>query len=108
MNLFPFAGSTRCWSGLPQRCGPAWGVYFTPVQGSPGEYKCESSHTMHIVWLYVTLTSLQEENVNGMELRVGAGNEFQGTFGQPTEDDKLNVIWVVDSNNLPFYRVGAC
>ena len=51
--------------------------------------------------------TLQEENVNGMELRVGAGNEFQGTFGQPTEDDKLNVIWVVDSNNLPFYRVGV-
>jgi hypothetical protein len=48
--------------------------------------------------------SPQEENSNGMELREGSGNEFKG-FGQPTEDDLMNVVWVVDSNNLPFYRV---
>lgn len=45
---------------------------------------------------------LQEANVNGMELRAGQGNEY--TKGVPTEEDLLNVVWVVDSNQLPFYR----
>lgn len=45
---------------------------------------------------------LQEANVNGMELREGSGNEWKD--GKPTEDDLLNVVWVVDSAQLPFYR----
>jgi hypothetical protein len=41
-----------------------------------------------------------------MDLREGSGNEYKGgLFGRPTEDDILNVVWVVDSNSLPFYRV---
>ena len=41
-----------------------------------------------------------------MDLREGSGNEYKGgLFGRPTEDDLLNVVWVVDSGNLPFYRV---
>ena len=47
---------------------------------------------------------LQEENVNKMELKEGKGNEFRGMFGGPTEDDLINVVWVVDSNKLPFYQ----
>ena len=41
-----------------------------------------------------------------MELKAGTGNEFRGFIGQPTEDDELNVVWIVDSNSRPFYRVG--
>jgi hypothetical protein len=37
-----------------------------------------------------------------MELREGSGNEFQGN--KPGEDDILNVVWVVNSSQLPFYR----
>jgi len=47
---------------------------------------------------------LQEANVNGMDLKEGAGNEFQGLVRKPTEDDLMNVVWVVDSNQLPFYK----
>ena len=45
-------------------------------------------------------TVLQAENVNNMELREGAGGDFQN--GRPVEDDVLNVVWVVDSDKLPF------
>jgi hypothetical protein len=24
--------------------------------------------------------------------------------GRATEDDKLNIVWVIDSNERPFYR----
>lgn len=37
-----------------------------------------------------------------MELRPSSGNEI--VDGRFLEDDVLNVIWVVDSNSLPFYR----
>ncbi|GAX81266.1 hypothetical protein CEUSTIGMA_g8698.t1 [Chlamydomonas eustigma] len=47
---------------------------------------------------------LKDANVNGMDLKEGAGNEFQGLFGKPTEDDLMNVVWVVDSNQLPFFK----
>jgi hypothetical protein len=45
---------------------------------------------------------LQAANVNGMELREGKGNVYER--GQPMEGDELNVVWVVDSDELPFYR----
>lgn len=38
--------------------------------------------------------------MNGMELREGSGNEGEGG----REGDKLNVVWIVDSTHLPFYR----
>ena len=50
------------------------------------------------------LPILREANVNGMELREGKGNENKGIFGQPTEDDRVNVVWIVDSNEMPFYQ----
>lgn len=37
--------------------------------------------------------------MNGMELRQGRGNE-----DEKGEGDLINVVWVVDSNKLPFYR----
>ena len=40
--------------------------------------------------------------MNGMQLREGRGNAFEA--GKPREGDELNVVWVVDSNALPFYR----
>ncbi|KAF5843306.1 hypothetical protein DUNSADRAFT_108 [Dunaliella salina] len=45
---------------------------------------------------------LKEANVYGMELREGSGNVWNGN--KPSEDDILNVVWVVDSKQLPFYR----
>ncbi|WIA37212.1 hypothetical protein OEZ86_014164 [Tetradesmus obliquus] len=45
---------------------------------------------------------LQAANVNGMELREGKGNVYER--GQPVEGDEINVVWVVDSDELPFYR----
>lgn len=47
---------------------------------------------------------LQAANVNKMELREGKGNELKGLFGSATEDDLLNVVWIVDSNAMPFYQ----
>lgn len=46
---------------------------------------------------------LQAANVNNMELRPGSGGQFTPD-GQPAEDDLLNVVWVVDSEKLPFYQ----
>ena len=37
---------------------------------------------------------VREENVHNMELRPGKGNE----------PDALNVVWVMNSDRLPFYR----
>lgn len=42
---------------------------------------------------------LEDANVNKMELRPGKGNPGEGP-----EEDLVNVVWVVDSNQLPFYR----
>ena len=41
--------------------------------------------------------------MHGMELRPGRGGEV-GAWGRVSEDDLLNVVWVVDSNVLPFNR----
>lgn len=46
---------------------------------------------------------IKEENVNNMDLRRGAGNEFTA-LGAPTEGDMANTVWVLDSNVLPFYQ----
>lgn len=45
---------------------------------------------------------LQAANVNGMDLREGAGGAWRED-GRPAEDDLLNVVWVVDSDALPFH-----
>ena len=47
--------------------------------------------------------SFAAANVNGMILMRGQGNEFVG--GRPTEDDRLNTVYIVDSSTLPFYPV---
>ncbi len=44
---------------------------------------------------------MQARNVNGMELREGDGN---GGQDGNREGDKMNVVWIVDSDQLPFYR----
>jgi hypothetical protein len=41
-----------------------------------------------------------------MELREGRGNEYQDG-SRPTEGDEVNVVWVVDSKQLPFFQVGG-
>ena len=40
--------------------------------------------------------------MNGMQLREGDGNDGEGG----KEGDKLNVVWIVDSDKLAFYRAG--
>eukprot|EP00199_Chlamydomonas_sp_CCMP681_P006926 CAMPEP_0119107442 /NCGR_PEP_ID=MMETSP1180-20130426/10152_1 /TAXON_ID=3052 ORGANISM="Chlamydomonas cf sp, Strain CCMP681" /NCGR_SAMPLE_ID=MMETSP1180 /ASSEMBLY_ACC=CAM_ASM_000741 /LENGTH=283 /DNA_ID=CAMNT_0007092929 /DNA_START=115 /DNA_END=966 /DNA_ORIENTATION=+ len=47
---------------------------------------------------------LQEENVNKMELREGSGGEYLPGQRKATEEDLVNVVWVVDSTKLPFNR----
>eukprot|EP00889_Picochlorum_renovo_P004056 jgi/Picre1/31086/NNA_006441.t1 len=46
---------------------------------------------------------LQEENVNKMDLKQGRGNEYT-SFGRASEGDELNTVWVIDSNEFPFYQ----
>eukprot|EP00878_Enallax_costatus_P029288 GHUV01031738.1.p1 GENE.GHUV01031738.1~~GHUV01031738.1.p1 ORF type:complete len:119 (+),score=12.07 GHUV01031738.1:636-992(+) len=70
----------------PQDAGPG----YRNVVGLPGGVKSP----------YFQI--LQEANVNKMELREGKGNVYER--GQAAENDELNVVWVVDSDELPFYR----
>ena len=48
---------------------------------------------------------LEAANVNGMTLKPGTGNRFVG--GRATEGDDLGVVWVYDSDALPFHRAEA-
>eukprot|EP00798_Chlamydomonas_sp_ICE-L_P013659 gene13659-19546_t len=68
----------------PQDAGPG----YRNVVGLPGGIRSP---------LYKVL---QDANVNGMELREGRGNEFEGMKAR--EDDLLNVVWIIDSDALPF------
>lgn len=70
----------------PQDAGPG----YRNVVGIPGGVKSPLFEV------------LKEANVNNMELREGSGNEYN--FGRASEDDLFNVVWVVDSTKLPFYR----
>ncbi|GFR42666.1 hypothetical protein Agub_g3477 [Astrephomene gubernaculifera] len=70
----------------PQDRGPA----YRNVIGIPGGVR---SPLFHVI---------QEENKYGMVLREGRGNDMER--GRPTEDDVLNSVWVVDSDQLPFHR----
>lgn len=74
----------------PQDAGPG----YRNVVGLPGGVQSKYYKIM------------QEANVNGMILKEGKGNEFKA-WGQPTEDDLTNVVWVVDSEKLPFFRAEA-
>ena len=90
--MLEFSELTVSLSGMmrldPQDSGPG----YRNVIGLPGGVKSE----------YMSI--LREANVNGMDLREGKGNENKGLFGKPTEDDLLNVVWIVDSNERPFYQ----
>ena len=44
----------------------------------------------------------QERNVNGMELIESDGNDYKK--GQAKDNDQINVVYIVDSDKLPFYR----
>ena len=45
---------------------------------------------------------IQEENKDRMNLVAGNGNTYRD--GRPTENDRINTIYVIDSDKLPFYR----
>ena len=45
---------------------------------------------------------LQERNKNGMELIPSDGNDFDK--GTAKDKDQINVVYIVDSDKLPFYR----
>jgi len=74
----------------PQDAGPA----YRNVVGLPGGVKSP------------LFKVLQEANVNNMDLREGTGNTMKnwGPLAKASEDDLLNVVWVYDSNALPFYQ----
>lgn len=40
--------------------------------------------------------------MHGMRLVEGRGNEYER--GQPSEPDALNIVYILDSSQLPFYR----
>lgn len=48
------------------------------------------------------MVCLQKRNVNGMELIESDGNDFNR--GKAKDNDQINVIYIVDSDKLPFYR----
>lgn len=43
---------------------------------------------------------LQEQNVHNMQLVEGQGNKYQR--GKPSEDDKVNVVYIMDSDKMSF------
>lgn len=43
---------------------------------------------------------MQERNKNGMELIPSDGNDFEK--GKAKENDQINVVYIVDSDKLPF------
>lgn len=45
---------------------------------------------------------MQERNKNGMELIPSDGNDFEK--GKAKDTDQINVVYIVDSDKLPFYR----
>jgi len=45
---------------------------------------------------------LQERNKNGMDLIPSDGNDFNR--GKAKDNDQINVVYIVDSDKLPFYR----
>ena len=45
---------------------------------------------------------MQERNKNGMELIRSDGNDF--VKGKAKDKDEINVVYIVDSDKLPFYR----
>lgn len=48
------------------------------------------------------LKIVQQENTIGMKLVEGQGNAYVG--GKATEDDKINTVYVIDSNAFPFFQ----
>merc|ERR1712216_347696 len=48
------------------------------------------------------MKQMKSANANDMKLVRGEGNEFDAR-GKPTENDQINVVWIVDSEKLPFY-----
>lgn len=54
----------------------------------------ESAQSMYI--------GVQERNVNNMKLVRGYGNDF--VDGKPLENDRVNTVYILDSNDLPFNR----
>ena len=71
----------------PQDAGPG----YRNVVGIPGGIDNEK-----------LMKQMKSANVNDMKLVRGEGNEFDAR-GKPTENDQINVVWIVDSEKLPFY-----
>ena len=57
-------------------------------------FRRDASHHSHAV--------IQEHNKNGMELIPSDGNDFEK--GKAKDSDQINVVYIVDSDKLPFYR----
>ena len=71
----------------PQDAGPG----YRNVVGIPGGIDNEK-----------LMKQMKSANANDMKLVRGEGNEFDAR-GKPTENDQINVVWMVDSEKLPFY-----
>jgi len=71
----------------PQDSGPG----YRNVVGIPGGIENEK-----------LMKQMESANANGMKLVRGEGNDFDNR-GKPTENDQINLVWIVDSDKLPFY-----
>ena len=71
----------------PQDSGPG----YRNVIGIPGGIENEK-----------LMKQMESANANGMKLVRGEGNDFDNR-GKPTENDQINLVWIVDSDKLPFY-----
>ena len=71
----------------PQDSGPG----YRNVVGIPGGIENEK-----------LMKQMESANANGMKLVRGEGNDFDNR-GKPTENDQINLVWIVDSEKLPFY-----
>lgn len=70
----------------------------------PGEMLCHcaGSSSYPLCLLHGVAALMQEHNRNGMELIASDGNDYHK--GKAKDNDQINVVYIVDSDKLPFYR----
>lgn len=68
-------------------------THYARATALPGSYK---------LGLILLSCAVQERNKNGMELIPSDGNDFEK--GKAKDTDQINVVYIVDSDKLPFYR----
>ena len=105
LQLRALPAAPRC-AGFLSHCGCLRRLRYFTLARSLLCGLCASAYVRPFTRRSLLLTQpvalvMQARNVNGMELREGDGN---GGEDGNREGDKMNVVWIVDSAKLPFYR----